>query len=485
MGAISLQGTTLKYKDTVTDYSDTVKLYNVNGQILHTVDVGKPNRQVALMIHGWSGSWYAMSPLIGLLSQRFRVIAIDLPGYGKSPPLSRRTTINEYVEFLADFIDKVSDSPVVLVGHSMGGMISITLAIKHPALVERMVLLNPTITGRLSNFINIIIAPIFSIERFLLGSLLISGVEKVVIGITDRMMRPVSFAERSGITLEDYKHLMADARRRGQGRVRADCFFAMRENNLSGLLRQVETPSLVLWGAEDNTVPLREAGVVADEWPAADLRIIPKAGHWPHFEAPDITRRLVASFLGLPLLSDKLSPVDDDELDRISKLAEFLTNSDLGTKLRRTQLIRLAGQFRQIEVPPRTNIVNVDESGNVMYLVYSGTVEVWSDPENPGPKPLQPRKVAEVQPGQITGELAMIDQGTRTADLITGGEGATVLALERERLLALMEDDPELGTRLLWNIATAMSHRVRFILWQLNRAQQRAKEAEKQYKYKE
>jgi len=50
----------------------------------------------------------------------------------------------------------------------------------------------------------------------------------------------------------------------------------------------------------------------------------------------------------------------------------------------------------------------------------------------------------------------------------------TVLALERERLLALMEDDPEPGTRLLWNIAAAMSHRVRFILWQLNRAQQRA-----------
>jgi CRP-like cAMP-binding protein len=367
----------------------------------------------------------------------------------------------------------------------MGGMISITLAMKHPALVERMVLLGPTITGRLSNFINTIIAPVFLIERFLLGNLLIPGVEKAVVGITDRMMRPVSFAERYGITLEDYKRLMADARRRGQGRVRAECFFAMRENNLSGLLAQVETPSLVVWGAEDNTVPLRDAGVVADEWPAADLRIVPKAGHWPHFEAPDITRRLVASFLGLPLLSDKLTPVGDDELDRISELADFLTNSDIGANLRCTQLTRLAAQFRQMEVPPHSNIVNVDEPGNEMYLVHSGTVEVWSDPENPGPKPLRPRKMAVVQPGQMTGDLAMIDQGTWTADLITGEEGATILALERERLLALMEDDPELGTRLLWNIATAMSHRVRFILWQLNRAEQRTKEAEKRYKQRE
>jgi len=447
---------------------------------VHGVDAGKPHRQVALMIHGWSSSWYAMSPLIGLLSQRFRVLAIDLPGYGKSPRLPRRITIDEYVEFLADLIEKISDGPVVLVGHSMGGMISITLAMKHPALVERMVLLNPTITGRLSGFINTIIAPVFLLERFVLGSLLVSAVEKAVVGITDRMMRPVSFAERSGITLDDYKRLMADARRRGQGRVRAECFFAMRENDLSGRLAQVETPSLVVWGAEDNTVPLRDAGVVADEWPAADLRIIPKAGHWPHFESPDITRRLVASFLGLPLSSDKLTPVGDDELDRISELAQFLTNSDLGVNLTRTQLTRLAAQFRQMEVPPFTNIVNVDEPGNEMYLLYSGTLEVWNDPDNPGPKPLHPRKVAVVTPGQMTGELAMIDQGTRTADLITGGEGALILGLERSRLLALIEDDPELGTRLLWNMAIAMSHRVRFIIWQLQRALQRAKEAEEQ-----
>ena len=74
----------------------------------------------------------------------------------------------------------------------------------------------------------------------------------------------------------------------------------------------------------------------------------------------------------------------------------------------------------------------------------------------------------------MTGELAMIDQGVRTADLIAGPEGATVLGLDREMLLALVEDDPELGSKLLWNIAKAMSGRVRFIIWQLERAVQKA-----------
>ncbi|HET90405.1 MAG TPA: alpha/beta fold hydrolase, partial [Chloroflexi bacterium] len=49
------------------------------------------------MIHGWSSSWYAMSPLLGLVSQRFRAIAVDLPGYGASPPLHERVTIPAYV----------------------------------------------------------------------------------------------------------------------------------------------------------------------------------------------------------------------------------------------------------------------------------------------------------------------------------------------------------------------------------------------------
>jgi CRP-like cAMP-binding protein len=73
----------------------------------------------------------------------------------------------------------------------------------------------------------------------------------------------------------------------------------------------------------------------------------------------------------------------------------------------------------------------------------------------------------------MVGEFAMLDQGLRSADLITGPEGATVLALDRERLMALCEDDAVLGTRLLWNVATAMSQRARFILWQLQRALQR------------
>lgn len=455
-------------------------VYTIRQQEIHTVEEGSPNRQKAILIHGWSSSSYAMSPLSGLLSQRFHCISVDLPGFGSSPPFKERPSIQDYAELVADLIEQISDGPAVLVGHSMGGMISLNMALHEPVLVERMVLICPTITGRLSAMINTLISPINIIESLGLGRLIVSAVERVYVGLTDRLMRPISFADRTGITEDDYAILRADARHPGQGRVRAQCFFAMRENDLSGKLAEVETPALVIWGAEDNTVPLRDAGVVADEWPQADLRILPKAGHWPHFETPIPTRRLVTAYLGLPLLSDRLhQPVGDEELGRIRQAANFLANSSVGGNLNQAQRTRLAAQFHQYSFPPHRSIVEQGDDSQEMYIVQGGTVEVWSDPDNTGVEPQNPQKVASVKPGEMTGELAMLDQGLRTADLIAGPEGAIVLGLDRNRLLALLEDDPELGSRLLWNIGQALSGRVRFILWQLQRAQQRT-QAEQQ-----
>jgi pimeloyl-ACP methyl ester carboxylesterase/CRP-like cAMP-binding protein len=448
-------------------------IYEIQGRKIHVQEEGLPRRQVALLIHGWSSSWYAMSPLLRTLRQRFRCLAVDLPGYGKSPRLKQRATIPAYADLLAELISEVSDGPVVLVGHSMGGMISVTLALRHSVLVERMVLIDPTITGRLSRYINLVVSPITLLERFGLGRLIISAVERAFVGVTDRIMRPASFAERTGITEADYKKIRADARRPGQGRVRTECFFAMRNNDLTGQLHRLDTPTLVLWGAEDNTVPLRDASIVADEWPEADLRILPKAGHWPQFEAPETTRRLVSAYLGLPRFQEKLeAALSDEELVQTQEIAQFLAHSDVGNDLNKAQRLRLAAQCQPLTYEAGEKIVNVAESGQELYLIHSGIVEVWSDPEHPGEDSEHKRHVADLLPGQLAGELALFDKQERSADLVAGDDGAILLALDRERLLALCEDDAILGTRLLWNISSALSQRVRFVLWQMQRLTQ-------------
>jgi CRP-like cAMP-binding protein len=206
------------------------------------------------------------------------------------------------------------------------------------------------------------------------------------------------------------------------------------------------------------------------------LRIFPKAGHWPQFETPEATRRQVAAYLGLPRSSEELyAPVDDEELVQIEQAANFLAHSDVGNDLNLAQRMRIAAQCHRRVFKPGEVIAEASEKGDELFIIQEGTVEVYKDPDGlePGLSSHQRQHMASLRSGQITGELAMLDQGERSADLVAGRDGATVLVLERERLLTLCEDDAVLGTRLLWNIAQAMSGRVRYILWQLNRAEQR------------
>lgn len=211
-----------------------------------------------------------------------------------------RATIPAYVDLLVGLIQQASEGPVTLVGHSMGGMISLTIALNHPEMVERLVLICPTISGHLSPMINLTLAPFVILERLPLVNKIVAVLEPVV-GITDRLLWPALFADRTEISQEAYERIRADARHPSQGRVRAECFWAMRGHDLRGKLSEIKTPALVIWGMEDNTVPLRDASVVAEEWPNADLRVIPNAGHWPQFETPDVTERYVRAFLSTPI----------------------------------------------------------------------------------------------------------------------------------------------------------------------------------------
>ena len=284
------------------------QVFTVDGQEIVARVQGPRRGRPLLMIHGWSSSWYALSPMMAALSDRYRCVAVDLPGYGESPRLPERATIPAYADLMAGLLGELSPGlPAIVMGHSMGGMIALTLALRHPELVERMVLLCPTVSGRLSFWINAFISPITRLERSALASGILSRLEPYMLSVTDQLMRPASFAQRSDISERDYHRLRADARRPGQGRVRAECYVAMKEHSLEGQLDKVDVPSLVIWGMEDNTVPLSDAGLVDERWPAAELRVLPRAGHWPQFETPETTRRHVRAFLSTParLLRDR------------------------------------------------------------------------------------------------------------------------------------------------------------------------------------
>ena len=459
------------------DEGQDMTTYTVGGQQINVRQEGPLDAPVAVLIHGWCSSWYTWKPLLPALSKRFRCLAIDLPGFGTSPATPAAPTIARYAELVADLIAQVSDRAVLLMGHSMGGMISMEVALRHRPLVERMVLLNPTVSGNLSTFINLFISPLIMLERAPLGGQLVGLLERTPLGYgyTNRVLGPISFAQRAIISSDDYDRIRADARRPGQGRVRAACFTAMRAADLRGRLHAIEPPALVLWGAEDNTVPLRDAGSVAAEWPKADLRLIPNAGHWPQFEQFDTTLRHVSAFLGLPTIPGLPDEADaSNDAETLAEIAHSIAGSDLGHELNEAQRARLAAQFLVRNVATGAPIATQNTRGDELYIVQTGSVEVWSSATPEGGSDRRAQRLATISAGQVVGEMALLDDQPRSADLRAGPQGATLLVLKRQRFDGLCEEDPQLGQQVLRNLARALALRVRHQNWQIQLAERRS-----------
>jgi pimeloyl-ACP methyl ester carboxylesterase/CRP-like cAMP-binding protein len=445
--------------------------YNIHGQVLYVQEAGPANGPIAILIHGWSSSSFTWAPILPELSKRYRCIAIDLPGFGRSPAPAEKPTIAGYAELIAQMIIKLNgdqDRAVLVMGHSMGGQIATTLALRYPVLVDKLVLLNPALSGRLSTRVNLLMRPHVMAERFGFLEWLLYVAAKTPLDYTDFLLKPSNFAERAKVSEQAYATIRADARRRGQGQVRAACFVAMQKGDLRGQLGRVEPLTLVLWGAEDNIVPLRDAGAVAEEWPKADLRLIPNAGHWPQFEQTDATLRHIAHFLGLPPEVRGEHNANTQDLAYLEEIARFLNNSEIGSHLADAQRLRLAALVHSHAFSPGEKVVSMNSSGDEMYIVKAGTLEVWLSTETGS------TRLAEIHAGQVAGELALLEGVKRSADLRAGPAGVQLLALTQEALTILAEDDPAMGMRMMQNLAVSLGKRLRLQNWRAARAQEEA-----------
>src|SRR3712207_1922079 len=118
------------------------------GGRVHYVDFGGPEEApTVVLVHGLGGSHLNWDLLAPLLRPHARVLALDLPGFGRSEPGGRRTTVQDNVRVLDRFLTEVAGTPAVLVGNSMGGMISILQTATSPATVGGLVLLDAAVPG--------------------------------------------------------------------------------------------------------------------------------------------------------------------------------------------------------------------------------------------------------------------------------------------------------------------------------------------------
>jgi pimeloyl-ACP methyl ester carboxylesterase len=241
-----------------------------------------------LLVHGLGGAaanWLLLAPL--LLDGR-QVIVPELPGHGGSAPLPAAPSLNAY----ADRLGLLLDGPAAVVGHSLGGAISLRLAIRRPDLVNRLVLAGA--------------AGISSGARRARYALTVTGLVKPgkrIAPYRERVARSAAlktlvFGRWGASDPPALPEEMARAFLSGPAR-HTDTVSAsqalMREDPRPDLER-VDCPALVLWGARDHQLPVEDAFEYARRL-RAPLRVIADCGHLLIGERPDACADAIDSFL--------------------------------------------------------------------------------------------------------------------------------------------------------------------------------------------
>lgn len=259
---------------------------------LHVRDSGPPPAQplapAVLMLHGFGASLHSWDAWADALSPRYRVIRVDLPGSGLSLP----DPANDYsdaraLEMLTALLDQRRVDRVSVIGHSMGGRIAWTLAARHPERLHKLVLVAP------DGFAS----PGFDYGKSVDVPATLSLMRYVLPKPVLRMNLKAAYARPEALDdalISRYHDLI-----RAPG-ARQAMLERLRQTTLvepGPLLRQIQAPTLLLWGEADGMIPVANAQDYLHAIPVSRLVTFEQVGHLPQEEAAHITLPVLEEFL--------------------------------------------------------------------------------------------------------------------------------------------------------------------------------------------
>jgi 4,5:9,10-diseco-3-hydroxy-5,9,17-trioxoandrosta-1(10),2-diene-4-oate hydrolase len=270
---------------------------DVDGPLkLHYHEAGVGNDQTVVLLHGGgpgASSWTNFSRNIAVLARRFRVLAVDQPGYGLSDKRAEHGQFNRYAaRALKGLFDRLDLGRVPLVGNSLGGGTAVRFALDYPHRAGRLVLMGP---GGLS--VNLFSPdPTEGVKRLSAFSMAptrenLEAFLRVMV-YDKKLITPELVDQR--FALASTPESLTATRAMGMSFAGADFALGMMWRD-AYRLRQ---PVLLIWGREDRVNPLDGALVALKTIPRAELHVFGQCGHWAQVEKFDEFNKLTVDFLG-------------------------------------------------------------------------------------------------------------------------------------------------------------------------------------------
>jgi pimeloyl-ACP methyl ester carboxylesterase len=245
---------------------------NLQGQKIFFAQKVTGKKTPVLLIHGAAGTHLDWPPQLRRLATA-SVYAIDLPGHGRSPGPAH-STVGQSAAVVSALISELDLNGVVLVGHSMGGAIALRIAHTGAQAIKGLVLIS-------------------SGARLRVKEELLNGIGSDF-DSTAGMVTEWFWSEGAPEELKDLGKRAFLANK--QEVVYAD-YLACNSFDLMDQLNQIELPTLVICGSVDKMTPVKYSRYLAEQMPAARLKIVEGAGHMVHLEQPEKVAFHIKHFL--------------------------------------------------------------------------------------------------------------------------------------------------------------------------------------------
>lgn len=274
------------------DWEPHEKSLQIEGRKVNYVELGDANKPVLLFVHGIMGTWRNWIFNLLPFCDRYRVIAIDLPGFGESDMPAAQLTMEHYAENIKTFCDKLGIKEVTLIGNSMGGLVGAIVAKRTPELLKKLILVDAAGFSTANRYIRRVTRYRRVLEAvFALGYLVrkfVASNKYAAAGFTKIVLwKPMNISSELMLVLLN-----------GLGRPGFVC--AARSIAVTRIDRvpgEITAETMIIWGRNDQLIPKRDAFRFAKMLPDARFELMEDTGHIPMFETPDEFNALIEDFI--------------------------------------------------------------------------------------------------------------------------------------------------------------------------------------------
>ena len=253
-----------------------------------------------ILLHGWLGSWGLWQETMSFLGRYYRTYALDFWGFGESGKKRETYAVQDFVTLVDQFMEQLGIVNAPLVGHSMGGTVSLSVAIKYPQRVSKVVVVGSPIVG-----------------SSLALPLKWAGYRPIAF-LLFNMMGAFRFGMRVASPIICRDERFADMMDRDLSRTTLESFLlsiaSLRRTDLRPWLGQIKIPAMGIYGDRDVIVHPRQWEPMKKGIDHAQIERFPAAGHFPMLEEPQNFAERLKTFLDMkepitvPRTSTSLSP---------------------------------------------------------------------------------------------------------------------------------------------------------------------------------